>query len=359
VTGSRVRGRRIGGILAASLFILSTMPGMVAAANNRNVYFGSPAPDGTGGNTIGTPITYGTLGGETKVTAGGRTAVKVLIENKDNQTLNHVKFAGGTNADAKPDNATNQTPSGTSLPATASIAAVFSDSTLTTCSALPASGVDCDLGQLAAGSSITLTVVITAPAAKGNYAYWLTGSWNEGWSVTGTNADYNFATGTLHVLEQNCGNGQSSYFLPTEFVSLNDGSTDLCSNQDASIASGAALVANGGVGSVAIDSATITCPTIYKCFGKPVSVSILNGNSVPGGVQWTVTWYGTKTIKGVLHVSDDGTTFTPIYLTRAYKCSDTLLRDCWNSVTTSSGNAKPMFVTVVFVTDSNGKGIGF
>src|SRR6185312_14111437 len=135
-----------------------------------------------------------------------------LIQNKDNQTLNHVKFAGGTNADAKPDNATNQTPSGTSLPAGASIAAVFSTSNLTTCSALPASGVDCELGQLAAGASITLTVVISAPAT-GNYGYWLTGSWNEGWSLTGTNADYNFATGTLHVLESNCGNGQSSYFL--------------------------------------------------------------------------------------------------------------------------------------------------
>jgi len=176
VSRSRLNGRRIGGVLAASLFILSTMPGMVAAANNRNVYFGSPSPDGTGGNTIGTPITYGTLGGETKVTAGGRTAVTVLIQNNDNQTLNHVKFSGGTNADAKPDNATNTTPDGTSLPSGASIAAVFSTSSLTTCTALPASGVDCELGQLAPGASVTLTVVIKVPAAAANYSYWLTGS---------------------------------------------------------------------------------------------------------------------------------------------------------------------------------------
>jgi len=235
---------------------------------------------------------------------------------------------------------------------------VFSDSTLTTCSALPASGVDCELGQLLPGAYVTLTVVINVPATKGNYNYWLTGSWNEGWSLTGTNADYNFATGTLHVLESNCGNGQANYFLPTETVNLGDGSASTCQGQDASIASGA-LGGNGGLGSVAIDSATIACPTIYKCFGKPVSVSLFNGNPVTGGVQWTVTWYGTKTIKGVLHVSDDGTTFTPIYLTNAYKCSATRLVDCWMSVTTSSGNTKPAFVTVVFVTDSNGKGIGF
>jgi hypothetical protein len=368
VTHRRVRGRRIGGILAASLFILSTIPGLVAAANNRNVYFGSPAPDGTGGNTLGTPIVYGTLGGETKVTEGGRTAVKVLIKNNDNQTLNHVKFAAGTNADAKPDNATNTTPSGTSLPQDAdgnplaTIATVFSDSSATTCTptTLPASGVDCELGQLVTGASVTLTVIINVPAAKGNYSYWVTGSWNEGWSTTGTNADYNFATGTLKVLESNCGNGQSSYFLPTEPVALTDGgSTDQCATQDAAIQSGLALGNKGGLAQVAIDSANITCPAIYKCFGKPVSVSILGGNSVPGGVQWTVTWFGIKTLKGVLHVSDSGTTFTPIYLTKAYKCTDTLLRDCWKTVTTSVGNAKPAFVTVVFVTDSNGKGIGF
>ena len=43
MTRSRVRGRRLGGILAASLFILSAMPGLVTADNNsRTLWIGAP-----------------------------------------------------------------------------------------------------------------------------------------------------------------------------------------------------------------------------------------------------------------------------------------------------------------------------
>ena len=358
----RHRIGRIATISSVVALLASTvLAGGAIAANNRIVYFGTPEAQGSsGGTSTGTPIVYGTLAGETKVTAGGRTAVTVLLKNNDNQTLNHARFSGGTNADAKPDNPVNQTPAGTSLPTGATVDAVFSSSSLTTCSALPATGVDCELGQLSAGASVTLTVVIGVPATKGDYGYWLTGSWNEGWSSTGSNADYNFATGTLKVLESNCGNGQASYFLGSENVVLGDGG-DTCQSQNAEIKSGNALGGNGGFAQVAIDSTSIACPAGFKCFGKPVSVSILGGLPVPGGVEWTVTWFGTKTIKGVLHLGDnypaDPANFTAIALTRQNQCSATKLTDCWKSVTTTT---KPtQSVTVVFVTDSNGRGLGF
>jgi hypothetical protein len=365
VNRSRIRGRRIGGILAASLFILSTMPGLVAAANNRIVYFGSP--DGSGGSYDNQGnLVFGALT-NTAATEGKKWATVLLVRNDNpgGSTLNHVKIAGGANADAlRPAlNPLFRSPSGTSLPSGASFAKVIVLEGTATCDPDAGAGIACDVGTLVAGAFVKFLVVVTAPATANTYDWWLTASWNEGWSSTGTNADYNFATGTVDVKESNCDNGQSSYFLGTDSINLTDGgSTGVCTTQDAAITSGATLnsnpdFANGGFAHVVIDSATITCPAIYKCFGKPVSVSILDGNPVPGGVQWTVTWYGTKTIKGVLHVSD-GTdpTFTPIYLTKAYKCSATRERDCWISVTPSS---KPASVTVVFVTDSNGKGIGF
>jgi hypothetical protein len=371
VNRSRIRGRRIGGILATSLFILSTMPGMVTAANNRIVWFGSP--DGSGGDYDNQGnLVFGALT-NTAVTEGKKWATVLLVrnDNPSGSTLNHVKIAGGANADAlRPTfNPLFRSPSGTSLPSGASFAKVIVLEGTATCDPDVGAGIACDVGTLAAGAFVKFLVVVNAPA-KGTANWWLTGSWNEGWSSTGTNADYNFATGTVDVKESNCGNGQSSYFLGSEPVDLNDGSASgvICNGpngQDAGITSGARLdtngaFPNGGFAKVVIDSADITCPAIYKCFGKPVSVSILNSAPVPGGVVWTVTWYGTKTIKGVLHVSDGATpTFTPIYLTKSYKCSDTLLRDCWRSVTPSAGNAKPASVTVVFVTDSNGKGIGF
>jgi hypothetical protein len=360
VNRSRFRGRRIGGILAASLFILSTMPGLATAANARVVYFGSP--DGTGGKYDDSGnLVFGTLT-NTTVTEGKKWATVLLVRNDGGQTLNHVKIAGGSNADAlRPFfNPLFRAPSGTSLPSGASFATVTVLAGSATCDPSSGAGIACDVGTLAANGFVKFLVVVNAPA-KGTVNWWLTGSWNEGWSSTGTNADYNFATGTVDVKESNCDNGQSSYFLGTDSVNLTDGgSTGVCTTQDAAITSGATLnsnpdFANGGFAQVVIDTADYACPAIYKCFGKPVSVSILGGNPVPGGVQWTVTWYGTKTIKGVLHVSDDGT-LTPIYLTKAYKCSATLLVDCWISVTPT---AKPASVQVVFVTATNGKGIGF
>ena len=360
--------KRIGRIATASTVVAmlasAVLAGGAAAANNRLVYFGTPTNLGGDGGSVGdTGLSYGRLAGETKVTAGGRTMVTVLLENKDNQTLNHVKFAGGTTADAKPDNPTFLTPSGTSLPASATIAAVVPSLGTTTCTPLPAAGFECLVGQLAANSSVTFQVVINAPAETGDYPYWLTGSWNEGWSSTGANADYNFATGTLKVLEATCANGQANWFLGNESVGLGDGSADPCENQSASVASGDLLGGIGGFAAVNIDSASITCPAGFKCFGKPVSVSILNGVSVPGGVQWTIRWFGTKTLKGVIHYGDnynptDPNTFDVIPLTKQNKCT-VKPTDCWESVETSHAKVMPAWIEVVFMTDANGKGGGF
>ena len=176
-------------------------------------------------------------------------------------------------------------------------------------------------------------------------------------------------TGSRHpglrslVVSEGCGNGSASYFLGTENVGLDDGVSGSCRDVDASVASGAAVGGNGGFAKMAIDADDIVCPVGYRCFGKPVSVTILGGGPVPGGVEWTVKWYGTKTLKGVIHYGDnyatDATDYDVIPLSKAYKCSATLTTDCWKSTSTSSGNTKPVWIQVVFVTASNGKGGGF
>ena len=136
-----------------------------------------------------------------------------------------------------------------------------------------------------------------------------------------------------------------------------------CNNQNADITSGAALGGNGGFATVKIDGTfTATCPAPFRCFGNTVSVSIIEGASVPGGVKWTVTWFGTKTVKGVIHFADDYATsgdFTAIAFTKANKCTTTKVVDCWESVIPSAGNTKPASVTAIFYTDGNGKGGGF
>jgi hypothetical protein len=354
---------RIGRIATASsvVALLASMMlvGGVGAANTRGVSFGSPGEFGGGYDSTGN-LEFGVLK-NTRVTAGGKTAVVARLENKSGSTLNKVKIAGGTIADGKPYNPLFNKPTTTSLPAGATYAAVIPLLGTATCDPNGSASFQCDFGNLAANGAVELLVVINAPSTEGAHPYWFTGSWNEGWSSTGANADYNFAVDNLDVLAASCDNGSASWFLGNQNVELGDGGAT-CQSQKAEIKSGNALGGNGGFAQVAIDSTDIACPAGFKCFGKPVSVSILGGLSVPGGVEWTVTWFGTKTIKGVIHTADDYATsgnFTPIYLTKAYKCSDSRLTDCWKSVTTSVGNAKPAFVTVVFVTDSNGKGLGF
>lgn len=357
----RKRLGRLTSLFMASALLAATAfaAGPVAAANGRTVYFGSPTGTG-GGYTASGDLVFGTLT-NTRVTANNKTAVILLLRNDDNQTLNHVKVAGGDAADTKPYNLGFSKPGGDSLPSALTFAAVtiLSGPAGATCDTNTSVSFECNVGTLAAGASASFLIVIKTPNSAATYPYWFTGSWNEGWSSTGTNADYNFATGSLVVEANSCAGGTASWFLGDENVNLGDGGAT-CNNQDAVIKSGAALGGNGGFASVAVDSTfAVTCPAGYKCFGNTVSVSVTEGNPVAGGVEWTVTWYGTKTIKGVIHFADDYATsglYTAIPFTRQNKCSDTKLTDCWKSVVTTS---KPASVTAVYVTASNGKGGGF
>jgi hypothetical protein len=349
-----------GALLAAAAFAA----GPVAGANGRTVYFGSPGATGGGYNADGSLI-FGTMT-NTKVTSNGKTAVILLIRNDDGQTLNHVKVAGGTAADEKPYNPAFLPPSGTSLPAGATFAqvTVLSGPAGITCPVNSTTSFDCEVGSLASGASASFQIVIKVPASAGAHPYWFTGSWNEGWSSTGSNADYNFATDNLDVLAPSCDNGTASWFLGTETVDLTDGDTSgPCTDTSASVRSGSAIGGGGGYAQVLFDTTNATCPTGYRCYGRTVDVQIIGGAPVPGGVIWTIQFVGTKTIAGVIHYGDnyasDPTDFDAIPLTKKFKCSATLTTDCWNSVTPSPGGVKPVYVVVEFVTSTNGKGGGF
>ena len=351
--------RGLAGATTLALLATAMLSAPAMAANGRNVYFGSP--DGSGGSyDAGGNLIFGTLT-NTRVTASGKTAVFLVIRNDDGQQLNHVKVAGGAAADGKPYNPAFNKPAGTSLPAGASFAAVtvLSGPASLSCPTNTSASFDCVVGGLAPGASASFLIVINAPATQGANPYWFTGSWNEGWSSNGANADYNFAVDNLNVEANSCAGGTASWFLGNEAVDLGDGGAT-CFNQDAKVKSGAALGGNGGFATVAVDNAfAATCPAGFRCFGNTVSVSVISGAPVPGGVEWTATWFGTKTIKGVIHFADDYATsgnFTPIAFTKQDKCSATKTFDCWKSVTPT---AKPASVTAVWVTDTNGKGGGF
>ncbi len=97
---SRLRGRRLGGILAASLFILSAMPGLATAQNNsRSLFLGSP--DAQSNDTILLP---------TKVTVPdaapapiNSTQVVVQLKSIDNQTIAHTIVTINWNAQGRSD----------------------------------------------------------------------------------------------------------------------------------------------------------------------------------------------------------------------------------------------------------------
>jgi hypothetical protein len=356
--------RGLAGATTLALLATAMLSAPALAANGRNVYFGSP--DGSGGGyDAGGNLNFGTLT-NTRVTANGKTAVFLVIRNDDGQQLNHVKVAGGAAADGKPYNSGFNKPEGTSLPAGASFAAVtvLSGPASISCPTNTSASFDCVVGGLAPRASASFLIVINTPATNAAHPYWFTGSWNEGWSSTGANADYNFAVDDLDVQAANCDNGTASWFLAGEPVNLTDGdSANACVDTSASVRSGMAL-STGGYAQVVFDTVNPTCPTGFKCFGRTVDVQILNGVSVPGGVIWTMQFVGTKTLGGIIHYKDnynpsDSTTYDVIPLTKKFKCSATLTRNCWNKVTPSGGGTKPVFVIVEFVTDGNGKGGGW
>jgi hypothetical protein len=361
----RKRLRRLATVLTlAGMCSMLLATGAAQAASTRVVCLGSPAPGGVCSSidTSTGAIIPGTLT-NTPVNPSGRTATTVIVRNDGGQTLNHVKIAGGDAADGKTYNPLFPKPSGDSLPSNLTFEAVIPLSNGVTCDPNTADTFECSIGTLNARKSVSFLVIINAPADLGSTGWWLTTSWNEGWSNTGTNADYTFALGNVVVGEATCANGTANYFLGTENVGLGDGSDTNCHGLNASVGSGRQLGGNGGFASLLIDTDANTpaCPSTYTCFGNTVSVNVIGGDPVPGGVQWTITWFGIKSLGGVIHYLDSYGTdgkFVPIALTKKNQCSTSKPNDCWVSVLTSKGNTDP-FITVTFITATNGKGGGF
>jgi hypothetical protein len=360
---------------AVALLVSAMLAGGTSAANTRTVFFGSPGADGGGYNDDGS-LDFGELR-NTRVTAGMKTAIIVRIENESGSTLNKVKIAGGEAADEKPYNPLFPAPQDDegetlpSLPDGATFVAVTPLTSGVTCDPDTATSFQCDFGNLAANGFGELRVIIAAPSAEGDYPYWFTASWNEGWSSTGNNADYNFAVGELDVLEANCVNGTASWFQPNEPVNLDDGdataNVPCVENTSASVRSGQAVGGIGGFAQVLFDEADPACPASLKstaCYGRTVDVKILGGVAVPGKVIWTMQFFGTKTLTGVIHYKDnynpnDPATYDLISLSKKNKCAGSVVTNCWNEIITSPGGAKPAWVKVEFVTDGNGKGGGW
>ena len=302
-------------------------------------------------------ITPGTMT-STPVNPGGKTATMVIVRNDDSQTLNHVTIAGGDAADNKPYNQLFLPPSPHSMNGL-TFAAVISQSTAITCDPNTSTSFECEIGTLLPTQSASFLVVINAPPDTVSHPWWVTADWNEGWSTNGTNADYTFATGAVKATNANCADGAANYFLSGDKVNVGNGGAN-CGNQNANVQSRDPLTGNGGFATLKVDgSFAVTCPSGIRCLGNTMSASVLGGQSVPGGVQWTITIFGTKTIKGILHFADDYNTnpthYVNITLVKANQCSDTKPRDCWSSIETSPSGAKPSWIKVVIVTDSNGK----
>lgn len=348
------RFNRLGVALATAALLLSTLGVAIStAADSKDVDF-----------------TFGTF---SSATDGGRTAVTVTLENGGGQTLNHVAFAGGDTANLLPYNPLFPRPGDSSLPDGASYAAIFPPTgfpstgcSLTGGTANAYTSLFCDVGRLLPLTQLTYTLVINVPPASATpYATWLTVSWNEGWSTSGANADYTFATGEFSVGTASCTTATSSYFLPGELVDLNNGG-GRCQDETASIASGAGLAGNGGHASLLIDGDfAVACPPSFrdKCYGATVQVEVLGGLPVPGGVQWTVTWHGVNSLRGVIHFGDDylsdPTEYTDIPFSKGFKCSTTLTTNCWTELVSVGGPVTTRSFTATFVTPDNGRTGGY
>jgi hypothetical protein len=369
VTGSRLRSRRLGAILTAAttIALLGAMlvAGGATAKSNRVVCLSSSAGFGLAAGTCSSvntrtgAITPGTLK-NTPVNPGGKTATMVIVRNDDNQTLNHVTLAGGDVADNLPYNAIGPKPATTSLNGMTLATVIPQDGS--NCGTPTTTGFLCEIGTLGPGQSASFLIVINAPGTAGSTAWWVTADWNEGWSTTGTNADYTFATGSVDVSNASCTDGSANYFVAGDNVNVDNGGAN-CGNQNGNIKSLDVLSGNGGFASLKVDgNFAVPCPQAYKnkCYGKTVTASVLGGNPVPGGAQWTIKWFGINHLTGVFHFGDSYPTnsndYVAIPLTTANKCTTTKVTDCWSNVVTTN---TPKTITVTFVTEDNGKGAGW
>jgi hypothetical protein len=322
------------------------------------VYFGSPSPGTGGGYTDTGQLIFGTLT-YTPVTVGGKTAIELLVRNDGGQSLNKVKFAGGMAADLKPYNPLYPRPDldgipgpDPSFPANTSVAAIYPQAAGTSCDPSSGASIECSVGTLAAGAFATFIIVISPPATAGLHKMWLTISWNEGWSSTGSNADYQFATAAINVGGATCV-GASGYFLADEDVSIGNSGPATCPQQT-TIETGS-VGGNGTFANVTIADST-ACPPGYKCFGKASNVTVFGGEPVDGGVEWTVRWEPLPVNgqpKGVIHFGDtyptDPSAFDPILFNKQGECTATKLTECWTSI-----DSTRTYFEATFVTASNG-----
>jgi hypothetical protein len=333
--------------------IASVLPAV--AADTRTIYIGDPG--GTNGS-----LTY------TPTKPGGLTAVDIQVRNDGVQTINHATLLGGAALDAAPENPLFPKPLDQSLPDGFTYAAVFpaDDCTISTAG----DSLSCDLGTLSGGAERTYRVVIatTGPTAgtfETSYGVYLA----EG-NQTGTNQDNFYATGTITTQAAACtasGNTDANYFLPANLVSL---TTADCSSstggQNAAIASKAAVGGQGSFGQLSIESTTLVCPAGYTCYGTAVAATVLDGGPVPGGLSWTIRWFGIRSLAGVIHFHDSyvagdpdfGDDYTIITFKQKDKCDASLPTNCWTSTASSKGNESPSWFEATFVTPTNGRAGG-
>lgn len=339
------------------LVFLLLSPAAATAADTRDILIGSP----------------GALDGELTFTPtgpGGLTAVDVTVTNNGGQTINSVRLLGGDAADAAPVNPLFPAPTYDSLPVDAKYVATYPSC------GLPAAGattLTCDLGTLRKGKSATYRIIIetpSTPAAGGSFDAWFGAYVAEG-NATGTNQDNFYAEGSFTTSAATCEagkNANANYFLPGFNVQVTsagcDGTETGGQRQNASITSGGALSGQGGFASLQVeDSFDADCPTSVRgvtgCYGNTVAVSALAGANVPGGLRWEITWYGTRSLAGVVHFLDGDVGYDTIFFNRKSQCSASLVTECWVETEASKGNADPLWFRAVFITEDNGKGAGF
>jgi hypothetical protein len=331
------------------------------AGNTRDVYIGDP-----GGTTSGS-LTY------TPTVPGGLTAVDVQVRNDGGQTLNHASLYGGYAADAAPENPLFPKPDGASLASGLTFVTWYGPSGVHCTIGPDGDGnadrsLDCDLGSLPGLTSKTVRVIVRVPATAGTFATWFGAYFAEG-NQTGTNQDNFYASGSITSAAATCtagSNRAANYFLPGATVALTSANCGGTGTQG-SLASRNAVGGQGGFGSLTVTGSITDCPAGYTCFGDGVEADILDGGPVPGGLAWTVTWYGTRSLGGVVHFWDSylagdpdrGDDYTTIPFSKKFQCSAKRTTDCWVSVTSSKANATPLWFKATFVTETNGKGRGF
>jgi hypothetical protein len=341
--------RFIAAAASAILLVLAAFGGAANAATTRIIYIGDPlqAPAKAAGIVYPGPLT------NTTTAPGGLTAVDVLVKNYGGQTINHGHLLGGAVADARPVNANFPPPDFPSLADGYTYAAAFPTSACSV--SVDHLSVDCDMGTLTGGASFLARIVIATPATADPGAadpYWFGAYLAEG-NATGTNQDNFFAAGSIATAGSTC-SATANYFLPSTPVDLSN--TAVCTSQTAKIKSRANLdsTGQGGFALIGVDSSFAgVVPRGYTAFGNTISANVLGGVAVPGGLQWTIRWFGTTKLTAVVHFLDGGGSVVIPFKNNA--CSAKKTTDCVISTSSTKPNATPTWFEATFITSNNGK----